>query len=341
MTQNISINTRMAGIPPGCNRYGRMVRGCRRVAPQPPANGWNPSGMHPPQTGGLPAVSRGSSEATPPDMTPRRFPQTGGLPAVSRWSRRAAPTPPDLTPRRFPQTGGLPAISRGSSEATPPDLTPRRFPQTGGLPAVSRGSSEATPPDMEMKTYCIPEGCQPTRGDARFANATQMLRSLRDRFHRGASWSGGVGALRLNPRLMAGIPPGCNRYARMVRGCRRVAPQPPANGGHPSGMHPPQTGGLPAVSRGSSEATPPDMTPRRFPQTGGLPAISRGSSEATPPDLTPREFPQTGGLPAVSRGSSEATPPDMEMKTNCIPEGCQPTCGDARFANATKMESGK
>jgi hypothetical protein len=179
MTQNISINTRMAGIPPGCNRYGRMVRGCRRVAPQPP--------------------------------------------------------------------------------------------------------------DMEIKTYCIPEGCQPTCGDATFANATKMLRSLRDRFHRGASWSGGVGALRLNPRLMAGIPPGCNRYGRMVRGCRRVAPQPPANGEHPSGMHPPQT----------------------------------------------------GGLPAISRGSSEATPPDMEMKTNCIPEGCQPTRGDARFANATKMESGK
>ena len=120
MTQNISINTRMAGIPPGCNRYGRMIRGCRRVAPQPPANGGHPSGMHP------------------------------------------------------PQTGGLPDISRGSSEAAPPDMTPRRFPQTGGLPAVSRGSSEATPPDMEMKTNCIPEGCQPTRGDARFANATQM-----------------------------------------------------------------------------------------------------------------------------------------------------------------------
>ena len=46
--------------------------------------------------------------------------------------------------------------------------------QTGGLPAISRGSSEATPPDMEIKMYCIPEGCQPTRGDATFTNATQM-----------------------------------------------------------------------------------------------------------------------------------------------------------------------
>jgi hypothetical protein len=220
MTQNISINTRMAGIPPGCNRYGRMVRGCRRVAPQPP--------------------------------------------------------------------------------------------------------------DMEIKTYCIPEGCQPTCGDATFANATKMLRSLRDRFHRGASWSGGVGALRLNPRLMAGIPPGCNRYGRMVRGCRRVAPQPPANGGHPSGMHPPQTEGLPAISRWSRRVapTPPDLMPRRLPQTGGLPAISRWSRRAapTPPDLTPRRFPQTGGLPAVSRWSRRAapTPPDQEGERCCIPKGCQP-----------------
>jgi hypothetical protein len=90
-----------------------------------------------PQTGGLPAISRGSSEATPPDLTPRRFPQTGGLPAVSRWSRRAAPTPPDLMPRRFPQTEGLPAVSRGSRRAAP------------------------TPPDQEGERYCIPKGCQP------------------------------------------------------------------------------------------------------------------------------------------------------------------------------------
>ena len=187
-------------------------RGCRRCAPQPPAN-------------------RSQRSALPGTWTVRE--------------RNVA---------LLVQSHPLLAHSHPLLVQSPPLLAHWHlslFRQAGGLPAISRGSSAATSPVNESKTSRTAKAV-PADGRA-YAGATIDIRRSAGtalRCGRDASGSGGVVAVLLNPRLMAGNPSGLLR----PRALRKWQAASSLRLSLPSS---PQAGGLPAISRGSSAATSP------------------------------------------------------------------------------------
>ena len=151
----------------------------------------------------------------------------------------------------------------------------------GGMSAINRGLSAATPPDGMRLRDCIPAGCQPI--------------ALRPRWGRtdvGFAFRG----------RRCAQPPANSCQASGLKTCR----QSPSNhsawqlhiphlGGMPARVHP---GGMSAISRWLSAATPPDMkTPTIAPRQGCQPrGVTTYETRTTPIaalDAESAEVPQT------------------------------------------------
>ena len=176
----------------------------------------------------------------------------------------------------------------------------------GGMPAVSRGLSAAISPESIRETNPIPEGSQPVAKSCR--RIRPALPSLRD-------------------AAILFIP---------TRWCRRVAPRPPANGFQASGLsgagHP---GGMPAIGRGLSGATPPDNVPANNP----IPKGSQGFPDHRPPRAGPHLLAslRDAGFhsPAIRWcRSGLAQPPANGWKPSGFAHGFLPSLGSCLMARS-------
>ena len=166
-----------------------------------------------------------------------------------RGCRRCAPQPPANRSQRSALPGTWTLRERKVSLLVQTHLRP--FRQAGGLPAISRGLSAATSPVNESETRGTANAV-PAGGRARAGATIDIRRSAgtASRCGRDASGSGGVVAVLLNPRLMAGNPSGLLR-PRAIRKWQAISSP------RLSLPSSPQAGGLPAISRGLSAATSP------------------------------------------------------------------------------------
>jgi len=106
-----------------------------------------------------------------------------------------------------------------------------------------------------------------------------------------------------------------------------AAPQPGANGWHPSGMQIPDPGGIATISPGLSAAIPRDTRPQKIPHPSGVPAARHNRKHFPfsngPHGLDPKRMNSfdPGGIVTISPGLSEAIPPDLRSPFLADPEG--------------------
>ena len=108
-----------------------------------------------------------------------------------------------------------------------------------------------------------------------------------------------------------------------------AAPQPGANGWHPSGMQIPDPGGIATISPGLSAAIPRDTRPQKIPHPSGVPAARHNRKHFPfsngPHGLGPKRMNSfdPGGIATISPGLSAATPreprPQMDLHPGGVP----------------------